>query len=171
MSEAITSTGRSRSEPHDNSVIETLQQCREQTVYFTALISWLGVRIAEVEVDHAPRSSGRSKYNWLKLITMNFDLMTGYSILPIQLISLGGITCAFLGFLCAVVFLGLGLLSQSSTYYIALGLSALFFIFGVQLMALGFIGEYIGRILIEVKGRPFYLLRSTLDAGDSQSEA
>lgn len=140
-------------------VIEKLQQCREQTVYFTALISWLGVKIAEVEVAHAARAAGRSKYNWLKLITMNFDLLTGYSILPIQIISIGGICMAGLGFLCSLVFLVLGLVDPSSnTIWWLLGFSGLSFLFGLQLVALGFIGEYIGRILIEVKGRPFYIL-------------
>ncbi len=144
-------------------VIEMLRRCSEQTVYFTALISWLGVRIAEVDVAHAPRKSGRSKYNWLKLITMNFDLVTGYSILPIQMISLAGIGIAALGFIAAVVMLCFALIAADKAYYVALAFAAGFFMFGVLLTALGFIGEYIGRILIEVKRRPFYLLRDDLD--------
>ncbi|MFQ5654075.1 MAG: glycosyltransferase [Planctomycetota bacterium] len=145
-------------------VIETLRRCREQTVYFTALVSWLGVRIAEVEVNHAPRAAGRSKYNWLKLITMNFDLLTGYSILPIQLISICGILLAALGFLLALLFLGIGFLRPSNLTWVLLGLSAFFSFFGLQLVALGFIGEYIGRVLIEVKQRPYYLLKEELAA-------
>ncbi len=146
--------------------VAMLRRCREQTVYFTALISWLGVRIAEVEVAHAPRGAGRSKYNWWKLITMNFDLITGYSILPIQLISVGGLFVAALGFLCSLIFLVLELAAPQGHHAFGLVMSAAFFMLGLLLVALGFIGEYIGRILIEVKGRPFYLLREELDAED-----
>ena len=143
-------------------VIETLRRCGEQTVYFTALISWLGVRVAEVEVKHAARGAGRSKYNWLRLITMNFDLLTGYSIFPIQVISLGGIALSLVGFAAALGCLLAVVLAPGVYTWVALGLSALFFLFGLQLVALGFIGEYIGRVMIEVKHRPYYVLAEEL---------
>lgn len=141
-------------------VIEALLRCREQSVYFTALVSWLGVRIREVEVEHAPREAGESKYNWLKLITMNFDLLTGYSNLPIQLISLGGIAVSGIGFALALVFFVLGWAYSSLGFWLVFGIGVLSSLVGLQLIALGFIGEYIGRILMEVKQRPFYLLES-----------
>ncbi len=100
------------------SVIEMLQRCREQTVYFTALISWLGIRIAEVEVAHAPRAAGRSKYNWLKLIRMNFDLLTGFSILPIQIISLGGLIVACSGLVHSQFYFVLGLNRGYGDYFL-----------------------------------------------------
>lgn len=153
------------------STIEGLLRCPERNLYFTALISWLGARIVEIDVDHAPRAAGSSKYGWLKLIRLNFDLLTGYSIFPIQLISFSGLAVATIGFLCSVLFLGLGLLQASNAYWIMFALSALSFLFGLQLFALGFIGEYIGRILIEVKQRPFYVLREDLESEEgSQSE-
>ena len=151
------------------SVIEMLRRCQEHSVYFTAMISWLGVRIVEIEVHHAPRAAGSSKYNWLKLITMNFDLITGYSIFPIQLISLGGLAVAGLGFVFGVGFLLASLFSPATGSYVGLGFSVAFLMFGVLLVALGFIGEYIGRILIEVKGRPFYLLRDELIPSKSEA--
>ncbi len=150
-------------------VIEMLRRCPERTMYFTALVSWLGVSIAEVEVKHAPRAAGKSKYNFLKLITMNFDLLTGYSIVPIQIISFIGILLAILGFVLSPLFLVLGFLKTDSAYWVLLALSATFFLFGLVLVALGFIGEYIGRIFTEVKGRPHYLLRQDLNP-DRESE-
>ncbi len=141
-------------------VIEMLLKCEERTKYFTALISWLGVDIAEVDVEHAPRAGGESKYHFLKLVSMNFDLLTGYSIFPIQMISLGGILFASLGICFSIFFLALGLVYyDNDTWWILLGFSCGFFLFGLLFMALGFIGEYIGRIMIEVKDRPYYLIR------------
>ncbi len=142
-------------------VIDMLLRCEEQTKYFTALISWLGVKIAEVDVEHAERAAGSSKYNFLKLIRMNFDLLTGYSIFPIQVISLGGIVVSIIGLGLSLFFILLALVyADAQLWWILLGFSTGFFFFGLQVMALGLIGEYIGRILIEVKERPYYLIRS-----------
>lgn len=142
-------------------VIDMLLLCQERTKYFTALISWLGVKIAEIDVEHAPRAAGTSKYNFRKLITMNFDLLTGFSILPIQLISLGGFIAASVGILLAGFLLVLGLIyGHGNLWWVLLALSACFFFFGMLVVAMGFIGEYIGRVLIEVKARPYYLIRS-----------
>ncbi|MFN0057472.1 MAG: glycosyltransferase [Planctomycetota bacterium] len=151
-------------------VIDKLLLCRERTKYFTALISWLGVRIAEVPVEHAPRGAGTSKYHFLKLVSMNFDLLTGYSIMPIQFISLGGLLFAVIGFVLALFFLVLWLVyGGSQVWWVLLSFSAFFLLFGLQVMALGFIGEYIGRIMIEVKDRPYYLIRSEVNAPKQQA--
>ncbi|MEM7262608.1 MAG: hypothetical protein AAF488_11505, partial [Planctomycetota bacterium] len=141
-------------------VIRMLLQCEERTKYFTALVSWLGVDIAEIDVEHAPRAAGQSKYYFSKLVSMNFDLLTGYSIFPIQLISMGGILFASLGIFFSALFLAMGLIYyDNETWWILLGFSCGFFCFGLLFMALGFIGEYIGRIMIEVKDRPYYLIQ------------
>jgi undecaprenyl-phosphate 4-deoxy-4-formamido-L-arabinose transferase len=115
-------------------------------------------------VEHHSRAAGRSKYRFLKLITLNFDLLTGYSILPIQIVSLGGIAIAAIGFILSLVSLVLFFLGgASSTWGWPLAFSLVFFLFGVQLAALGIMGEYIGRIHIEAKRRPFYLVRTILE--------
>lgn len=154
-------------------VIEMLLLCEERTKYFTALISWLGVKIAEVDVEHAPRAAGDSKYNFRKLITMNFDLLTGFSILPIQLISLLGFVAATGGMLLSGFFLVLGLVydHDRTLWWTLLALSAGFFFFGLLVVAMGFLGEYIGRVLIEVKARPYYLIRRQSNEPEPASQA
>jgi len=144
-------------------VIELLRRFPETTIYFTAMVSYLGVRIGEVDVDHHPRAAGASKYRFLKLVALNFNLLTGYSILPIQAVSLGGIAVAAIGFILSLISFALVFLSQASLWAWALVFSLVFFLFGVQLAALGIMGEYVGRIHIEVKRRPFYLVRSVIE--------
>lgn len=143
--------------------VELITQCREHTRFITVLASWLGLSIVEVPVDHHHRYAGRSKYTFLKLLTRNIDLLTGFSVLPIQAISVLGIVIAFAGFAVGAVLIAWRLLYGPGPSGLVSLVALLFFLLGLQLLALGVIGEYVGRVLIQIYDRPQYVIRETVN--------
>jgi undecaprenyl-phosphate 4-deoxy-4-formamido-L-arabinose transferase len=143
-------------------IIERVKLCPERSTYITALVCWVGGRFAEVEVAHAAREQGQSKYNYFKLFELYFNLVTGFSILPLQLISFLGMGCSTFGFGLGLWLLGRRVLLGNDELGITSVFAVLFFLFGLLIFSIGLIGEYIGRIYIEVQGRPGYLIRERL---------
>ncbi|MBU0513417.1 MAG: glycosyltransferase [Proteobacteria bacterium] len=144
-------------------VVESMNQCVETHTYIPALANTFAQRVDEIPVRHAPRQGGESKYSLLKLLRQSFDLMTGFSFLPIHLVSLMGLLVALLG-LGFGVFLFVRRLVVGPEVEGVFTLFAILFVFvGLQLLALGLLGEYVGRIYREVRRRPRYVVRRRLD--------
>ena len=144
------------------SVVEQIVSCQEISRFIPALANTFAASVSEVPVEHAPRRAGRSKYGLLRLLRLNMDLMTGFSLLPIQAVSLAGVLVAALG-LAFAIFLGLRrLLVGPEVEGVFTLFAILFFFVGLQILALGLIGEYIGRIYQEVRRRPRYVVTEIL---------
>ena len=144
------------------SVVEHIVSCQEISRFIPALANTFAASVSEVPVEHAPRRAGRSKYGLLRLLRLNMDLMTGFSLLPIQAVSLAGVLVAALG-LAFAIFLGLRrLLVGPEVEGVFTLFAILFFFVGLQILALGLIGEYIGRIYQEVRRRPRYVVTEIL---------
>jgi undecaprenyl-phosphate 4-deoxy-4-formamido-L-arabinose transferase len=144
------------------SVVDQLVACRESSPFIPALANTFAAAVAELPVEHAPRREGRSRYGLVRLLRLNFDLLTGFSLLPIQAVSVAGIAVALLG-LAFALFLGLRrLLVGPEVEGVFTLFAILFFFVGLQILALGLIGEYIGRIYQEVRRRPRYAVREEL---------
>ena len=143
-------------------VVQVLRGCQEISSFIPALANSFAHSPIEVPVEHASRAHGRSSYNPFRLIRLGFDLATGFSLLPIQTVSLAGIGIALLG----VGFGGFLLLRRLLVGPEVEGVFTLFailFVFvGIQVLALGLIGEYIGRIYLEVRRRPRYVIQKVL---------
>lgn len=142
-------------------VVDQIVRCNEISSFIPTLANSFARSVTEIEVAHEERKRGKSKYNLRRLIKLNFDLVTGFSLFPIQLISGLGILIALLG-------IGFGLLLIALRFiygavWAAQGVFTLFavlFVFvGIQLLAMGLIGEYIGRIYAEVRNRPRYVIK------------
>ncbi|MBM4435467.1 MAG: glycosyltransferase [Chloroflexi bacterium] len=143
-------------------VVDQIVACHEISRFIPALANTFAGSVAEVPVEHAPRREGRSKYGLLRLLRLNMDLMTGFSLLPIQAVSLAGVLVAALG-LGFAIFLGIRRLFVGPEVEGVFTLFAiLFFFVGLQILALGLIGEYVGRIYQEVRRRPRYVVSETL---------
>jgi undecaprenyl-phosphate 4-deoxy-4-formamido-L-arabinose transferase len=147
-------------------VVDSLNRCNESSSFIPALANLYARRVAEIPVSHAERQRGQSKYNLFKLIRLNFDLMTGFSNFPIHAVGLLGIAIAVLG-------LGFGLLLFIRRLFVGpevegvFTLFAILFVFvGLNTLGLALIGEYVGRIYREVRGRPRYVIRQTLGSGE-----
>jgi undecaprenyl-phosphate 4-deoxy-4-formamido-L-arabinose transferase len=144
------------------SVVDQIVACHEISRFIPALANTFAASVSEVPVEHAPRRAGRSKYGLLRLLRLNMDLMTGFSLLPIQAVSLAGVLVAALG-LGFAIYLGLRrLLVGPEVEGVFTLFAILFFFVGLQILALGLIGEYVGRIYQEVRRRPRYVITEVL---------
>ena len=145
------------------SVVDKILACDGVSHFIPALANTFASSVAEVEVDHDPRRHGSSRYGLLRLLRLNFDLMTGFSLLPIQVISLGGLLVSILG-LAFAVSLGLWrILVSPRIPGVFILFAILFILVGIQILALGLIGEYVGRIYQEVRHRPLYVISEVLE--------
>lgn len=147
-------------------IVEQIVECDERSLFIPALANTLARRTTEIEVAHAARAAGRSKYKIGKLMRLGFDLMTGFSLLPIQLVSLVGILVALAG-IGFGAFLFVRRLFVGPEVEGVFTLFAILFVFlGILILAVGLVGEYIGRIYLEVRHRPAYRIRAVHRQGD-----
>jgi undecaprenyl-phosphate 4-deoxy-4-formamido-L-arabinose transferase len=136
-------------------IVDQLLRCQDRSMYIPALANAFAASIAEVPVAHHRRAAGRSKYDLLGLLRLTFDLVTGFSLLPIRLVSVTGLILAVLGVVSGL-YIGLQSLRGALQGVTASLVALLLFVAGLQLLALGVIGEYVGRTSREVRQRPRY---------------
>ncbi len=149
-------------------IVEHITASGETSTFIPALAMSYAANPTEVEVEHAARAAGTSKYRLYDLIRLNFDLMTGFSVVPLQVFTFFGMLIAA-GSLLFVIFLFIRRLIIGPE---AEGLFTLFailyFLVGVGIMGLGVIGEYIGRIYQEVRRRPRFMIRDIYEQLETQ---
>jgi undecaprenyl-phosphate 4-deoxy-4-formamido-L-arabinose transferase len=124
----------------------------------------------EIEVVHAERNAGKSKYSLYRLIRLNFDLMTGFSVMPLQFFSMAGIVISMVS-LVGVVLLAIRRLvvgPEAEGVFTLFGIA--FFLIGVLLMGVGVVGEYVGRIYEQVRQRPRYTVAAMLEHDDAKPD-
>lgn len=152
-------------------IVDTVVECDEKAAFVPALANSFAKRVTEIPVGHAERAAGYSKYNLLRLATLSLNLITGFSMAPIQTLSLVGIGIFFLDALFALVLFAHRLIYGPQEEGALWVMFAVLFLFvGFEFLALGLIGEYIGRIYTEVRRRPTYIVRKVHGAGDGDSE-
>jgi undecaprenyl-phosphate 4-deoxy-4-formamido-L-arabinose transferase len=141
-------------------IVEAMLLCKERSSFIPALANSFAKRIAEVPVGHAERAAGDSKYGVWKLINLQFDLLTSFSFLPLQMLSVLGMLICLLGFCLFVGLIIYRFVHPEGTVGGVFTLFAiLFFFVGAQFLAFGLLGEYIGRIYQEVRDRPRFVVK------------
>jgi len=143
-------------------IIDQLNMCTESSSFIPALANTFAKRIVEIEVEHEERKKGTTKYSLFRLLRLNFDLMTSFSLLPIQMIGVLGVIIAVLGLAFAVYLIMRRFIVGPEVEGTFTLFGILFFFIGIQIFALGVIGEYIGRIYQEVRRRPRFVVKSEL---------
>jgi undecaprenyl-phosphate 4-deoxy-4-formamido-L-arabinose transferase len=148
---------------YGRTVVDTINACREVNTFIPALAYTFAQNPTEIEVAHEERAAGESKYSLYSLVRLNFDLVTGFSVMPLQLFSLSGIviSLASIGF---VVFLAVRRLivgPEAEGVFTLFGIA--FFLIGITLFGIGLLGEYIGRIYEQVRERPRYVVQAILE--------
>jgi len=141
----------------DKTVVHALQAMPEKSRYLSGLRSYAGFRQTGVEVERERRFQGKPRVTLGKLLKLAFDGIFSFSVLPLRLAVVFGIICSLTSFLIGVVGLYYKYVLQQQFLW-PFGLTTAFFMGGVQLIFLGIIGEYIGRIYEEVKRRPLYFV-------------
>src|SRR5580700_865581 len=142
-------------------VVEALRRSPERHRFLRGMVSWVGFNQIAIAYDRDVRHAGTTKYPLPKMIRFAMDGITSFSDIPLRFASYFGFTVSAIAFLYALVVIGFKLFSLKPPAYTpgwASTIVAVLFLGGVQLMSLGILGEYLGRVYDEVKGRPLYLI-------------
>lgn len=150
----------------DRSVVEIIRQMPERNRFMKGLFAWSGFRQAAVQYERAPREVGTTKFRYWKLWTLALDGLTSASTMPLRIWSYIGVVIAFFTLLYAVWVVAKTVLFGSDVAGYPSLMVAILFFGGLQLISLGVLGEYVGRILIETKRRPLYVVRTRVGFGE-----
>ena len=143
----------------DRRVVEAIKKLPERTRFMKGLFAWVGYRQTSVLFDRHPRHLGNSNWNYWKLWNFALNGIISFSFLPLKVWSYVGVTVSFISLLYAfylvvrTIILGVDVPGYASL------MVAILFLGGIQLITLGVLGEYLGRVYEEVKGRPLYFVR------------
>jgi undecaprenyl-phosphate 4-deoxy-4-formamido-L-arabinose transferase len=140
-------------------VVDNINRCQEATTFIPALGQTFAANPSEVEVAHAERAEGESKYSVYKLVRLNFDLMTGFSVVPLQLFALLGVFMSLFAVGFSLYLLVRRFLVGAEVEGVFTLFAILFFFVGAIMFGIGILGEYVGRIYQEVRRRPRYVVR------------
>jgi undecaprenyl-phosphate 4-deoxy-4-formamido-L-arabinose transferase len=147
---------------YGRNVIDLVNQCGEVNTFVPALAYKFSRRPTEIVVEHEERAAGESKYSLYSLIRLNFDLMTGFSLVPLQMFSLLGMTLSLLSALLVIVLIFRRFLLGAEAEGVFTLFAIAFFFMGVILFGIGLVGEYVGRIYQQVRARPRYVVATIL---------
>jgi polyisoprenyl-phosphate glycosyltransferase len=143
----------------DRKVVNVLKQMHERHRFMRGMSAWVGFRQIGVPYKRATRFSGTTKYPFSKMFKLALNAITGFSYFPLQLATYFGFFSAGLSIIAIPVVIVMRLIGHGAFLGQATTLIAVLFLGGVQLISLGVLGEYLGRIYDEVKGRPLYIVR------------
>jgi glycosyltransferase involved in cell wall biosynthesis len=145
----------------DRSVADVIRNNHEYNLFIRGYISWLGFKSAKILYSADERLSGKTKYSFKKMMSFAIDGLTSFSIKPLRIAIFVGAFISFLAFIYALYAIYIyAFTDRVMTGWTSLLVSVLF-LGGLQLLFLGFIGEYIGRIFIQTKNRPSYVIRES----------
>ena len=138
--------------------VDSLNQLPESNRFMKGLFAWIGYKQVVVEYDRHPRAAGQTKWPYFKLLNFAIEGITGFSVVPLRLASYAGFLTAFSAFVYALFLLVKTLTIGDSVKGFPTLILTILILGGLQLMAMGIIGEYLGRLFMESKRRPLYLL-------------
>ncbi len=155
---------------YSSRIVRAIAASGERATFIPALAYTMSAKPIEVEVEHEERAAGKSNYDYYKLIRLNFDLITGFTLVPLQVFTLFSMLCAFgslllvgILFFRRFIYPGAAELEGAFTLF-----ALLFFMISVAMVGIGLIGEYVGRTYQAVQQRPRYVLRSVLEQIDEE---
>jgi undecaprenyl-phosphate 4-deoxy-4-formamido-L-arabinose transferase len=152
-------------------VVEAINATRENVTFIPALASLYAANPIEIEVRHDERVAGASKYSLYRLIRLSFDLMTGFSTVPLQFFSLAGLGLSLLSGALVAYLLGRRLILGPEVDGVFTLFAIVFFFLGIALFGIGLLGEYVGRIYLQVRQRPRYIVGAVLEQSPSGTDA
>jgi len=156
---------------YSRDIVDAMVSSREVNTYIPALAYTYAANPTEIEVAHEERAAGESKYSLYKLTRLNFDLITGFSIVPLQMYSLLGflVSLVSLGFFALIVYRRLAYGPEAEGLFTLFAIA--FLLLGVALFGIGLLGEYVGRIYQQVRERPRYLIQAILEATPERDDS
>ena len=139
-------------------VVDALLAMPERHRFLRGMTSWVGYQQAIVEYERQPRAAGASKYTLRKMLAFGWDAVVSFSALPLRVASVLGLVFSFLGLLYLAYVIAVRLFTEQAVAGWTSVVAAVIVLGGVQLLCLGIIGQYLGRMFDEIKGRPLYLI-------------
>jgi dolichol-phosphate mannosyltransferase len=149
--------------------LDALLQMRERNRYLRGMTSYVGFTQTAVPYEREARHAGETKYPIRKMVHFALDAIASFSNVPLQLATIAGFVCALIAFLCVPIAIGFRIFGQFLPG-ITTTVVAVLLLGGFQLIAIGLIGEYVGRIYDEVKRRPLYIVRNRANVGAAEDE-
>ncbi len=149
-------------------IVDNIATSGEVSTFIPALAYSFAANPTEIEVQHAPRAAGHSKYHLYNLIRLNFDLMTGFSLVPLQVFTMLGFAVSLLSAVLVIYLLLQRIFVGPEVQGVFTLFGIMYFLVGLGIFGLGIIGEYIGRIYLEVRKRPRFVIREVLQRLDGQ---
>ena len=143
----------------DRKVVNVMNKMRERHRFLRGMAAWVGFRQIGVEYKRAARTMGETKYPFRKMFRLAINAVTGFSYFPLQVATFFGFVSAGISILAIPVVVYMRVTGSQAFFGQATTLIAVLFLGGVQLISLGILGEYIGRLYDEAKGRPLYIVR------------
>jgi undecaprenyl-phosphate 4-deoxy-4-formamido-L-arabinose transferase len=148
---------------YSRGIVDAINASPEMNTFIPALGYLYARDPIEIEVAHEARHAGTSKYSLYKLIRLNFDLMTGFSVVPLQLFSMLGLVVSLLSGALFAYLIYDRIVHGPDVQGVFTLFAIVFFLLGIALSGIGLMGEYIGRIYEQVRGRPRYMIAAVLD--------
>jgi undecaprenyl-phosphate 4-deoxy-4-formamido-L-arabinose transferase len=153
---------------YSRNVVNLMASTGEFSTFIPALALTYATNPTEVGVAHAARAAGTSNYNFYSLLRYNFDLITGFSVVPLQLFTMMGMLISVFSFAFVVFLFFRRLIIGPEVQGVFTLFAIMFFLIGIVLLGLGIVGEYVGRIYQEVRKRPRFVVRRVLEANRPQ---
>jgi undecaprenyl-phosphate 4-deoxy-4-formamido-L-arabinose transferase len=144
-------------------IVDLMASTNESSTFIPALALTYAANPTEVGVAHAERSAGTSSYNFYKLIRYNFDLITGFSVFPLQVFTMIGVLISLCSFAFVVFLFFRRLIVGPEVEGVFTLFAVMFFLLGIVLFGLGVVGEYVGRIYQEVRQRPRFVIKKVIE--------
>ena len=152
---------------YNRRIVDLMVMSKERATYIPALAYSYAANPGFINVEHAERIYGKSKYSLLRLLRLHFDLMAGFSSTPLQLVTLTGMAVSFLSFIFFVVMIIRRIVVGPEAEGLFTLFALQFFMLGILLFSVGLLGEYVGRIYLEVRRRPRFVIRKILEKDES----
>ena len=152
---------------YGRNVVTALNQTHEVNTFIPALASLYAMKPTEIPIAHEERAAGESKYSLYSLVRLNFDLVTGFSLVPLQLFSMIGMMVSLLSALLVLVLFVRRLIIGPEAEGLFTLFGIVFFLIGIALFGIGLLGEYVGRMYLQVRARPRYIVQAVLEANAS----
>ena len=158
---------------YGRNIVDLMNQCAEVNTFVPALAYRFARNPTEIVVEHEERSAGESKYSLYSLIRLNFDLVTGFSLVPLQFYSMMGMLMSLVSAILVLILVVRRLFLGAEAEGVFTLFAISFFFMGIILFGIGLLGEYVGRIFQQVRARPRYVVQTVLQArpGDAQDAA
>lgn len=147
-------------------VVDALLAMPERQRFLRGMTRWVGYEQATIEYERAPRAAGKSKYTVGKMFAFGWDAVVGFSAVPLRIASVLGIVFSFLGLLYLVYVIGIRLFTEQTVAGWTSVVAAVIVLGGVQLLCIGIIGQYLGRMYDEIKGRPLFIVAEDTSTRD-----